>query len=63
MLKEGYPCQADASIDKVKPEDFDGVIIPGGFAPDFMRRDDRFAEFIKRQLQRLLKLLMRIKIG
>ena len=45
--KEGYPCKADLSIEKANPKDFDGVVIPGGFAPDFMRRNPKFAQFIK----------------
>lgn len=45
--KEGYPCAAEASIDEVKADDFDGVIIPGGFAPDFMRRNPKTAEFVR----------------
>ena len=36
--KHGYPVQADLSADKVKAEDFDGVVVPGGFAPDRLRR-------------------------
>jgi len=36
--KHGYPVQADLSADKVKADDFDGVIVPGGFAPDRLRR-------------------------
>jgi protease I len=36
--KHGYPCKADASFDEVKEEEFDGLIIPGGFAPDKLRR-------------------------
>ena len=46
--KEGYPCKVDLSIDDVKPADFDGVIIPGGFAPDFLRRYPSVVNFIKR---------------
>lgn len=45
--KEGYPAKVDVSIEQVKPSDFDGVIIPGGFAPDFMRRNPKMAQFIK----------------
>ncbi len=45
--KEGYPVKAHAAIDKVYTKDFDGVIIPGGFAPDFMRRNPKMAQFIK----------------
>jgi protease I len=36
--KHGYPCRADASVDALSPGDFDGVVIPGGFAPDRLRR-------------------------
>ena len=36
--KHGYPVQADLSADKVKADDFDGVVVPGGFAPDRLRR-------------------------
>ncbi|HEU5139216.1 MAG TPA: type 1 glutamine amidotransferase domain-containing protein [Bacillales bacterium] len=35
----------DASIDEVKPEDFDALLIPGGFSPDQLRADDRFVDF------------------
>jgi len=37
--KLGYPVVADLSIDEVNADDFDGVIIPGGFAPEGLRRN------------------------
>ncbi len=46
--KEGYPVRVDAAIDKVKPTEFDGVIIPGGWAPDFLRRHEAVVNFVKR---------------
>ena len=46
--KEGYPAKVDAAIDDVDTEDLDGVIIPGGFAPDFMRRYPKMIEFVKK---------------
>lgn len=46
--KEGYPVKVDASIAEVKPGDFDGVIIPGGYAPDILRRYDKVVNFVKR---------------
>ena len=46
--KEGYPAKVDVAIDDVSAEDFDGVIIPGGFAPDFMRRYPKMIEFVKK---------------
>ena len=36
--KLGYPVQADISYDNAKAADFDGVVIPGGYAPDHIRR-------------------------
>ena len=44
--KHGYPAVSDlASID-ANAGDFDGVIIPGGFAPDRMRRDPALRRFV-----------------
>jgi protease I len=37
--KLGYPAKSDRSAKEVSPDDFDLVVIPGGFAPDFLRRD------------------------
>ena len=37
--KNGYPCPADATISEMRCEDFDALLIPGGFAPDKLRRD------------------------
>ncbi len=36
--KLGYPVEVDRRADEVKAADFDAVIIPGGYAPDIMRR-------------------------
>jgi protease I len=36
--KHGYPVKADLAADEVKATDFDAFIIPGGYAPDHMRR-------------------------
>ncbi|MDR1978369.1 MAG: type 1 glutamine amidotransferase [Synergistaceae bacterium] len=36
--KNGYPFSSDIAIDDVKVSDFDGLVIPGGFAPDKLRR-------------------------
>jgi protease I len=37
--KNGYPCKSDAAIMEMRAADFDGVVIPGGFMPDKLRRD------------------------
>lgn len=49
--KEGYPAKVDTAIDKVKAKDFDGVIIPGGFAPDFLRRYKAVVDFVRQMDQ------------
>ena len=36
--KNGVPFTPDAVIGDVKPGEFDGVIVPGGYAPDLLRR-------------------------
>jgi protease I len=36
--KNGYPVTVDTSVEKVSPGDFDAVVIPGGYAPDRLRR-------------------------
>ncbi len=36
--KHGYPCKADAAITSISPRDFDALLVPGGFAPDKLRR-------------------------
>src|SRR5205823_2181318 len=37
--KNGYPCVADAAIARMRSADFDGLVVPGGFMPDRLRRD------------------------
>ena len=37
--KHGYPCRTDAAFSDLRASDFDGLLVPGGFAPDKMRRD------------------------
>ena len=39
--KRGYPVVVDADVDQVDAAVFDGLVIPGGFAPDQLRRSDK----------------------
>jgi protease I len=39
--KRGYPVTVDTQIDQIAAGDFDGLVIPGGFAPDQLRRFDK----------------------
>jgi len=45
--KLGYPCISDVAAADVRGEDFDAVIVPGGWCPDFMRRDESMVTFIR----------------
>jgi protease I len=36
--KHGYPCQSEITYDQVSTALFSALVIPGGFAPDKMRR-------------------------
>lgn len=45
--KHGYPCKAEYGIDEVRVDDLDALIIPGGFAPDYWRRDKRILDLVK----------------
>src|ERR1700732_1341070 len=44
--KLGYPAKSDISYDELKTTKFDGVIVPGGFAPDRMRRYAAANQFV-----------------
>lgn len=37
--KHGYPCKVDRSVQDVSVDQFAGVLAPGGWAPDKLRRD------------------------
>jgi protease I len=45
--KLGYPVKSDVSYDDVKADQFDGVIVPGGYAPDHIRRHAKANRFVK----------------
>ncbi len=39
--KHGYPCTPDVTVDAISADQFDGLVIPGGFAPDKLRRSEQ----------------------
>ncbi|HEX42270.1 MAG TPA: type 1 glutamine amidotransferase [Phycisphaerales bacterium] len=43
--KEGYPCVSDVAARDADPGAYDAMIVPGGFAPDFMRRSGEVIAF------------------
>jgi protease I len=57
--KHGYPCRSDAAIADIQEADFAGLVIPGGFAPDQLRRDPKVLE-LTQQFHRSGKLVAHI---
>ena len=45
--KHGYPCRSDTAIALMECEDFHGLVIPGGFMPDKLRRDDHVKDLVR----------------
>lgn len=45
--KHSYDVKVDFRIDDVNVDQFDAIIIPGGWAPDYMRRYPKMVEFVK----------------
>ncbi|MDQ3986040.1 MAG: type 1 glutamine amidotransferase [Actinomycetota bacterium] len=37
----------DVSIDEVSPDEFDGLVIPGGYSPDKIRSNEKMVELVK----------------
>ncbi len=38
VSRHGYQCPADKSINEINVDEIDGIVIPGGYAPDILRR-------------------------
>ena len=49
--KHGYPVRADTQAEDVRAADFDAVIIPGGYAPDYMRRHPAMVALVREAYQ------------
>ena len=45
--KNGYPCQSDISISDVDASQYTGLVVPGGFMPDKLRRDSKVLDLVK----------------
>jgi protease I len=46
--KKGYPIEPDITLKQIVPDDYDGILIPGGFAPDWLRRIPKILQMIKK---------------
>ena len=45
--EKGYMVDEDADVADVRADDFDAVVIPGGMAPDRMRRNRAMVDFVR----------------
>jgi protease I len=45
--KHGYPARAEADVRNLAAVDFDAVIIPGGYAPDKLRRHEAVLSLVR----------------
>ena len=45
--KNGYPVRSDLSTSEINVENYDAVVIPGGYSPDHMRRSRDTVNFVK----------------
>ena len=41
------PFTSDLSFDEVDPADYDGILVPGGWAPDKLRRFPEVLEMVR----------------
>lgn len=49
--KHGYPVSVDVQAEQVKAVEFDAVVIPGGYAPDIMRRHAAMVTLVREAAQ------------
>ena len=49
--KHGYPVNVDVQAEQVKAVEFDAVIVPGGYAPDLMRRHPAMVALVREAAQ------------
>ena len=45
--KNGYPCVSDEAIARMRHPDFEGLVVPGGFMPDKLRRDPDVLQLVR----------------
>ncbi|HYA14419.1 MAG TPA: type 1 glutamine amidotransferase domain-containing protein [Syntrophales bacterium] len=44
---EGYEITADVSVGSIRIKEYDAIIVPGGYAPDLMRRNPAMVGLVK----------------
>jgi len=45
--KNGYPCRSDTAYHGLSADDFSGIVIPGGFMPDKLRREEAVKNLVR----------------
>ena len=45
--KHGYPVKPDMAAEEISAEGLDGIVVPGGYAPDRMRRHPAMLDLVK----------------
>lgn len=46
--KKGMACRAELAVAQVDPTGFDGLLVPGGYMPDRLRREETVLEIVRR---------------
>jgi protease I len=54
--------KAEKSVDQVRADDYDALLIPGGYSPDHLRADKRMVDFV-REFERAGKLIAAVCHG
>ncbi len=45
--KYGVPCEVELTFKDIKAEDYDGILVPGGWAPDKLRRFTEVLDMVR----------------
>ncbi len=51
LSKHNYPAKADLSVHEAESRQWDAIIVPGGYAPDHLRRHPEILRFVKQQFE------------
>lgn len=45
--KHGVPVKTDVAFEEINPDNYDGLLIPGGWAPDKLRRIEKVLDIVR----------------
>ena len=51
ISERNYEVKADIAASEARAEDYDAIIIPGGYAPDLMRRNPAMVQLVSKMYQ------------